>query len=243
MVWKASKAQIINTKEMTKYTVLVVLILYLYEALMISLKAYFEVGNFVRFCANLSGTNELQFLRPFKFLILFAAICTGLYFDVKMIKFIKNRNRITPAQPAQLIPWRTQSPNKTLNNVPVRATILSTLSLIILCIFGVPVLHSLHYQNVRVQWDRLLTFMIWLSLQLPMILIFTIKHKEHSNNLIKRNQPPRKLHFHDENGENGENGENCACANPVNQNLEEIRPKLGNSAIFFTKNSVRILET
>ena len=59
-----------------------------------------------------------------------ALTCPGLFCDVKMFMFVKDQNKI---QPVQLVPWKSmnQKDNNDDQNVPLRATVISTMSLII----------------------------------------------------------------------------------------------------------------
>ena len=58
---------------------------------------------------------------------------TGLFFDFKMLFFVRNRNKI---EPIQLVPWKSTNQGLTLEKekdditVPLRASCVSTASLI-----------------------------------------------------------------------------------------------------------------
>ena len=57
-------------------------------------------------------------------------IGNGLFFDLKMLIFVKNRNQVSPIQ---LVPWKSTSPQEQAaddSTVPLQASCVSTASLI-----------------------------------------------------------------------------------------------------------------
>ena len=74
--------------------------------------------------------NKIHFLVSIFFNIFLIGI--GLFFDVKMLIFVRNRNKI---EPNQLIPWKSAGSNRADKKnddttVPLRASYVSTASLI-----------------------------------------------------------------------------------------------------------------
>ena len=199
MAWKASQTQMVENQKTMKFIIIALVLLHAYNGFIFFLNSHFEVSNFVRFCANMPGTDELWWLKILTFLLFLACNLTAIYFDIAMIRFIRQRSQVNPV-PAQLVPWKSSSTNDSLSlnksGIPVRATILSTVSFAILSYFGLPTLSTSHYEREQVQWYRLLSMMLWLSLQLPMLLIFTIRQRKGPNAVAV--QPPKKLHFHED---------------------------------------------
>ena len=118
---------------------------------------------------------------------------SGIFFDVKMVMFMKNQNK---TQPIELIPWKSVDPNKAQKDmvVPVRATIatsvLTTMYLVLLVI----------YLSLNYFWELLIACNFSFIIPLPLILFFTIRHKKEEKN---NSQPPTKLQFHNENFKRG----------------------------------------
>ena len=118
---------------------------------------------------------------------------SGIFFDVKMVKFMKNQNK---TQPTELIPWKSVDSNKAQKDmeVPVRATIataiLTTMFLVLLVI----------YLSFNYFWELLIACNFSFIIPLPLILFFTIRHKKEEKN---NSQPPTKLQFHNENFKRG----------------------------------------
>ena len=200
MAWKASQTQMVDNQKIMKFIIIALVLLHAYNGFIFFLNSHFEVSNFVRFCANMQGTDELWWLKILTFLLFLACNLTAIYFDIAMIRFIRQRSQVNPV-PAQLVPWKSFSTNDSLSlknksGIPVRATILSTVSFAILSYFGLPTLSTSHYEREQVQWYRLLSMMLWLSLELPMLLIFTIRQRKGPNAVAM--QPPKKLHFHED---------------------------------------------
>ena len=77
-------------------------------------------------------STEPVFFNPVIFSVVFDAVLVGLglYFDIKMLIFIKQRNMV---QPVELIPWKSfnASSNIEERKVPLRATIISTVLMVI----------------------------------------------------------------------------------------------------------------
>ena len=115
---------------------------------------------------------------------------SGILFDVKMIIFVKNRNKI---QHIELIPWKTVDPIKAQNDmeIPVRATIASSILTIIFLI-----LYTL-YLSLSNFWHILIALNLFFIIPLPLILLLTIKQKDDDKK--HKSQPPNKLQFHNEN--------------------------------------------
>ena len=125
--------------------------------------------------------------------LFFLSLGSGIFFDYKMMIFVKNRNRI---EPIQLIPWKSvdSSEKKTDMVVPIRATIISTIFMISFCIL-IPIFRVL--DNF---WYITICIALCSITPLPLTVIFSIKK---TNAEIKVVQPPQGLQFHNENFEKG----------------------------------------
>ena len=234
MAWKASKAKMVDNKKLMTVTYVTLLAFQVYMCFVFLLNSHFEVSNFVRFCANMPGTDELWWVKILTFLLFVACNLTTFVFDVAMIRFIRNRTKVNPTQ---LVPWKSSNPQSDEQNksgIPVRATILSTVSFAVLSYFGLPTLSTLHYEREQVSWYRLVSMMLWLSLELPMLLIFTIKQRK-GPNAVADLQPPKKLHFHDESEVNDDE--------PDPEVTAKMESSVGSdkNQIFLNKTSARFL--
>ena len=106
--------------------------------------------------------------------------------------FVKDQNKI---QPAQLVPWisMNQKDNNDDQNVPLRATVISTMSLIVPSIvLPITIIFDINFWLVS-------TFVVLMgSIFLPLLLLFIIKRKKKNKTPVQFNQPLKKLHFHDD---------------------------------------------
>ena len=106
--------------------------------------------------------------------------------------FVKDQNKI---QPVQLVPWKStnQKDNKDDQNVPLRATVISTMSLIVASIvLPIRIILDINFWLVSI-------FVVLLgSMHLPLLLLFIIKRKKKNKTPVQSNQPVKKLHFHDD---------------------------------------------
>ena len=197
MAWKASNTQILK-EQIIKRTIIIVTFLN-YISIYIP-QFSFRVDNFpalnscVNPAADVGSYSTTPPIVPLFCLLL--VVVLGLIFDIKMLKFIKERNTV---QPIGLVPWR--SVNSTDENqdikVPLRATFIS----IIMLFFGVGCFsyyyYSFSYSSLNGEFNILeLSFFAFLLIpMLPLILILTIKQKVLNKT---KAQPPRNLQFHDE---------------------------------------------
>ena len=133
-----------------------------------------------------------RFIKFFNVFLFFVALGSGIFFDYKMMVFVKNRNKI---EPIQLIPWKSvdsmcSSEKETDMIVPIKATIISTIFMVSFCIL-IPIFMVL---------DNFWWITIYIALcsitPLPLTVIFSIKKPKTD---IKMVQPPQGLQFHNEN--------------------------------------------
>ena len=110
---------------------------------------------------------------------------------------VKERNK---TQPVLLVPWKSISEQNKQDDlkVPLRATIISTASMIFVILASVT--YPLLFASNDFVYDRWVfagIVMLGGSLNLPLLLVFTIKHKKEGTTR-RLNQPPQNLQFHDE---------------------------------------------
>ena len=125
---------------------------------------------------------------------------TGLFCDVKMWLFMKSQNKTQP-KPTELVPWKSISQKNVEDDqkVPLRATIISTMSLIFGLMLGIllQVFVSTEVIDDYFFWIVSEMGLLWGVLNLPFLLMLTIKHKN-KGQIVQSSQPPQKLQFHDE---------------------------------------------
>ena len=123
---------------------------------------------------------------------------SGLFCDIKMLLFVKSQNK---TQPAQLVPWKSVCQKNVDDDqkVPVRATMISTISLILFLMLRIleRVLSSSQVIEEYYFWMLSEFILLFAALNMPVMLMLTIKHKKNSL-IVQLNQPPQKLQFHDE---------------------------------------------
>ena len=113
----------------------------------------------------------------------------GNQFILQMLIFVKKRNK---SEPMELVPWKSTNivQNKKDLQVPLRAT---TMTLFFLLIYLA--LLSIIFKSSET-WDVIGYAHVITGLPLPLMLIFTIKQKNSSQNGVSL-QPPSNLQFHE----------------------------------------------
>ena len=133
MAWKASKTKLVKSKYLIQAIIFGVMVPYL----TIFVNTMFRVnegGKFVAQCLGENATIKMAKVRLVVngFLIIIF-VGSGLFFDIKMLIFVRNRKKI---EPIQLVPWKCTNQRLTLDKekdditVPLRASCVSTASLI-----------------------------------------------------------------------------------------------------------------
>ena len=132
MAWKASKTKLVKSKYLISAIIFGAMVPYLTIFVNIIIQQYNERVYLVAVCLGVNATKEMN--RVFLLVVLsFVFVGSGLFFDIKMLIFIRNRNKI---EPIQLVPWKSTNPRLTLEKekdditVPLRASFVSTASLI-----------------------------------------------------------------------------------------------------------------
>ena len=142
MAWRASKTKLVKSKYLISAIIFAAMVPYLTilgnnmirDNMKLSKNQYIESGNLVAQCLGVKATmkmNKVHVLVNVAQRVIFVG--TGLFFDFKMLIFVRNRNKI---EPIQLVPWKSTNPGLTLEKekdditVPLRASCVSTASLI-----------------------------------------------------------------------------------------------------------------
>ena len=190
MVSKASNARVIQKNHITFSIFFCALFPYLNGCIKLMIG-----GKLVHLCMDLpfDDIEELTLLDRFNGSLFFLSLGSGIFFDHKMMVFVKNRNRI---EPIQLIPWKLvdSSEKETDMVVPIRATIISTIFMISFCIL-IPIFRVL--DNF---WYITICIALCSITPLPLTVIFSIKKTNAEKKVV---QPPQGLQFHNENFEKG----------------------------------------
>ena len=165
MASKASNARLIQKNLITFSIFLCTLFPYLNACIKLMIG-----GKLVHLCMDLpfDDIEELTLLDRFNGSLFILSLGSGVFFDYKMMVFVKNRNRI---EPIQLIPWKSvdSSEKETDMVVPIRATIISTIFMISFCIL-IPIFRVL--DNF---WYITICIALCSITPLPLTVIFSIK--------------------------------------------------------------------
>ena len=133
MAWKASKTKLVKSKHLIRAIIFGVMVPYL-TIFVNSMFRVNEGGKFVAQCLGVNATIKLTKVHLVVNVVLsIIFVGSGLFFDIKMLIFVRNRKKI---EPIQLIPWKSTNQRLTLEKekdditVPLRASCVSTASLI-----------------------------------------------------------------------------------------------------------------
>ena len=141
MAWKASKTKLVRSKYIISAIVFGAMVPYMtifgniFGNIMKSSKNQHNGGgNLLLQCLGVNETMDMNKIHLFVNVVLSVIfVGSGLFFDIKMLIFVRNRNKI---EPIQLVPWKSTNPCMTLEKqrdditVPLRASCVSTASLI-----------------------------------------------------------------------------------------------------------------
>ena len=118
----------------------------------------------------------------------FLSLGSGIFFDFKMLLFVRNRNK---TQPVELVPWKSASPKRKDEdmNVPLKGTIISSMFF-----FSALIVYYAIFSSDNV-WSILCMISAYYIVPLPFLLMFTIKQKSAEKSVV---QPPQTLQFHNE---------------------------------------------
>ena len=200
MVLKTSKTQILDSNSIKRFCIV------FYIAFYVSHFATHVNGEMkkgispVRLCFNDSGYSIAAKIPVAQLILIgFTLSCSfiGVVHDTSLYFFMKKKDTINKINPAinkddNLIPWKSTNKSED-SGIPLRCTIISSITT--LAYLGVSLYVLISLTNVPKNsfgWYFVLSSMILGTFKLPLILIFTIKHKS---------QPPKNLQFHEEESE------------------------------------------
>ena len=133
MAWKASNTKLVKSKYLIRAIIFGVIVPYL-TIFVNSMFRVNEGGKFVAQCLGVNATIKLTKVHLVVNVVLsIIFVGSGLFFDIKMLIFVRNRKKI---EPIQLVPWKCTNQRLTLDKekdditVPLRASCVSTASLI-----------------------------------------------------------------------------------------------------------------
>ena len=145
MAWKASKTKLVRSKYIISSIIFGAMVPYMtifgniFGNIMKSSKNQYNVrGNLLIQCLGVNATMEMSKIHLLVNVVLSVIfVGSGLFFDIKMLIFVRNRNNI---KPIQLVPWKSTNPRLTTEKekdditVPLRASCVSTASLVFFAI-------------------------------------------------------------------------------------------------------------
>ena len=139
MAWKASKTKLVKSKYLISAIIFGAMVPYMsifgniFGHIIKSSRNQYN-GNLLVQCLGVKSTLEMNKIHLLVNVVLSVIfVGSGLFFDIKMLIFVRNRNKI---EPIQLVPWKSTNPHPSLEKekdditVPLRASCVSTASLI-----------------------------------------------------------------------------------------------------------------
>ena len=133
MAWKASNTKLVKSKYLIRAIIFGVMVPYL-TIFVNSIFRVNEGGKFKSQCLGVNTTVKMTKVQILVYVVLsIIFVGSGLFFDIKMLIFVRNRNK---TEPIQLVPWKSTNQRLTLEKekdditVPLRASCVSTASLI-----------------------------------------------------------------------------------------------------------------
>ena len=147
MAWKASKTKLVKSKYLISAIIFGAMVPYMTvfgnifgHIMKSSRNQYTEAGNLLVQCLGVKSTLEMNKIHLLVNVVLSVIfVGTGLFFDIKMLIFVRNRNKI---EPIPLVPWKSTNPRlrpeieKDDITVPLRASCVSTASLLFFAILA-----------------------------------------------------------------------------------------------------------
>ena len=201
MVLKASKTQILDVNDIKKFCIIC------YSTFYISQIAFYIVSEMEKGLSPLrlcfSDNYSFQGRFPGGQLIVGSynlGFCVlGIFNDIRLYQLIKKKTVEDKKCPEGikndgLVPWKSTNEEQD-PGIPLRATLISTISTLIFVCILYSIYLSLAFSSISFSaWFILLASLIISGTRLPLMLIFTIKHKKTK----MENQPPKTLQFHEE---------------------------------------------
>ena len=147
MAWKASKTKLVRSKYIISAIVFGAMVPYMTilgnifgNIINSSKNQHNGGGNLLLQCLGVNETMEMNKIHLLVNVVLSVIfVGSGLFFDIKMLIFVRNRNKI---EPIPLVPWKSTNPRlrpeieKDDITVPLRASCVSTASLLFFAILA-----------------------------------------------------------------------------------------------------------
>ena len=140
MAWKASKTKMVKSKYLISAIIFGAMVPYL---TIFGNNMFRQCNDRRQLFVQCMGVNATMKMNKVHVLVNVAQrvifVGTGLFFDLKMLFFVRNRNKI---EPIPLVPWKSTNPRlrpeikKDDITVPLRASCVSTASLVFFAILA-----------------------------------------------------------------------------------------------------------
>ena len=146
----------------------------------------------------------------------------GLCCDILMYRFVK-KSDANQQNEAVLVPWKSSNQNTTKEDlqVPLRASIISTISIAILIVGITPLMFLLMGDQKMAAYVGINLFFVSVTLLPIFLVIFTVKQQVKVNSA----QPPANLQYHEKSSD---------------VELREIQPAWPNTLQFHEENELHV---
>ena len=185
MAWKASKTQFAKPKVIMRIIRGGISFQICFAASSILIQNWLDMTSEPITCSNLEHTVSIEtpYMSILALIELTVVVHFGLVCDVLLYFLMKQRN-------TQLIQWKSSQDQLA---VPIKATLVSTVSLFMILICG-PMCFTSWYSGKMLLWLGVILGCIWVVGHVPALLFFTICHQKK----VEQIQPPIELQFHGE---------------------------------------------
>jgi hypothetical protein len=186
MALKASKTQFAKPKVIMRVIIGGIGFQISYAASSIVIQNWLDMTSEPITCSNLEHTVSIEtpYMSILALIELTVVVHFGLVCDILLYFLMKQRN-------TQLIQWKSSQDQLA---VPIKATVVSTVSLFMILICG-PMCFTSWYSGKMLLWLGVILGCIWVVGHVPALLFFTICHQKK----VEQIQPPIELQFHGEN--------------------------------------------
>ena len=188
MALKASKTQFAKPKVIVRLIVGGVSFQVCFAASSIVIQNWLDMTSEPITCSNLEHTVSIEtpYMSILALIELTIIVHFGLVCDVLLYFLMKQRN-------TQLVQWKSSQDQLA---VPIKATLVSTVSLFMILICG-PMCFTSWYSGKMLLWVGVILGCVWVVGHVPALLFFTISHQKK----VEKKQPPKGLQFHGEESE------------------------------------------
>ena len=188
MAWKASKTQFANPRIIIGVIIGGISFQICFSASTIMTQNWLDMTSEPITCSNLEHTVSIEtpYISILALIELTIVAQFGLVCDVLLYFLMKQRN-------TQLLQWKSSQDELA---VPIKATVVSTVSLFMILICG-PMCFTSWYSGKMLLWLGVILSCIWVVGHVPALLFFTISRQKK----VEKKQPPIGLHFHGEESE------------------------------------------